>query len=226
MENYTSTDVYKYLNNHYEYLKGDLEAFHKLCNEAESIETENINISSEITQSLSAPTTTIETTRNPEGSEPIVLSKSNKKLFRLTIPITLSLFATIDYLGFLAGENSNSVKTNENFRQFFKQSSIIVTDNESDLINHVFRQGLSHVYFPKLNLGISYHSKNPTDKLIFKASNNVLTLNVKRLEEIVLKTFDTIKNKSELYEHMERKHLVLISNYQGKDGDKIANYEV
>lgn len=60
------------------------------------------------------------------------------------------------------------------------------------------------MYFPKLGLGISYHSNNPSDKLIFKDNIGNLILNVNRLEEIVISTFRTIKNNSSLYSQMEK----------------------
>lgn len=221
MENYELTDVYGFLQNQYEYLVGDLKIFHKICREVE-IEQDNFNCcSSQITSSASQPipissTLTTETTSNPG---------ENLKLYRLTIPITLSLFATIDSVGFLSGKNSNPNNTEQNFREFFKQSAIIVTPKDVELINYIFRQGLSHIYFPKLNLGISYHSENPNDKIIFKSINGYLTLNVNVLEKIVIKTFETIKEKSELYHEMETKYKNLIDKYTQQDGEKISNYD-
>jgi hypothetical protein len=220
MENYETTNVYKFLNDQYEYLTGDLKVFHGICEEAERNETYSTT-SSQLTSSVSqprsiSPTTTTETTRNPSD---------NIKFYRLTIPVTLSLFATIDSLGFLSGDNERPQDTEKNFKEFFSQSPIHVSNKDAELIIYVFRQGLSHVYFPKLNLGISYHSKNPDSKLILKSSNGYLTLNVNMLEKIVVNTFEEIKEKRELYQKMERKYQDLINKYQEKDGDKISNYE-
>ena len=93
------------------------------------------------------------------------------------------------------------------------------------MINFVFRQGLSHIYFPKLNLGISYHSTNQSKKLIFKATDGHLTLNVNALVTIVIKTFELIKDNKELYEKMEKKYQDLVEVYLRKDGDKISAYD-
>lgn len=220
MENYKTTNVYRFLNYQYEYLAGDLHVFHKICEEAENREKQISIANSPITSSASpdtnvSPTTTTETTRNPAD---------NTKIYRLTIPVTLSLFATIDSVGFLSGENPKSDNTEKNFKEFFKQSPTTVSNEDVELINYVFRQGLSHIYFPKLNLGISYHSKNPAEKLIFKATSGYLTLNVNMLEKIVIETFELIKEKKELYDKMEKKYNDLINGYMEKDGEKISNY--
>ena len=220
MEDYKTTNVYSFLSDQYEYLTGDLDVFHKICKEAENREKQISIANSPITSSAS-PTTTVsstttnETTRNPAD---------NTKIYRLTIPVTLSLFATIDSVGFLSGENPKPNETEKNFKEFFKQSPIIFSVKEVELINFLFRQGLSHVYFPKLNLGISYHSKNTAEKLIFKDTSGYLTLNVNMLEKIVIETFELIKEKKELYNEMEKKYNDLINGYMEKDGAKISNY--
>jgi hypothetical protein len=219
MENYKTTNVYRFLNDQYQYLTGDLKTFHKVCEDIENQETQQ-GINSYATCSLFQPnsissTTSTETTRNPAD---------NKKLYRLTIPITLSLFATIDSVGFLSGDNENADATEKNFKEFFKQSPISVSIKDVELINYIYRQGLSHIYFPKLNLGISYHSKNPAE-LIFRSFDGYLTLNVNILEKIVVETFALFKEKKELYEKMERKYEDLINKYIEKDGEKISNYD-
>jgi hypothetical protein len=151
---------------------------------------------------------------------------NNDKFFRLTIPITLTLFSVVDCVGYLSGANSDPLKTNENFKEFFKQSTIPVSGPDSEFLNQVFRQGLTHVYFPKLGLGISYHSKNPQGKLFFKTLSQHLVLNVNRLEEIVLSTFKDVKDNVSLYPQMENRYNSLISNYQIKYGSTITNYQV
>ena len=220
MENYKTTNVYRFLSDQYEYITGDLDTFHKVCIEIERQEASfGINNSSAACSlpmpNQNQPTVTTETTKSPAD---------NNKLYRLTIPITLSLFATIDSVGFLSGDNDNPNETEKNFKEFFKQSPISVSIKDVELINYIFRQGLSHIYFPKLNLGISYHSMNP-EKLIFRPSNQHLTLNVNMLEKIVVRTFELVKEKSDLYEKMERKYQDLIYRYMTRDGDKIFNYD-
>lgn len=227
MTDYQSTDVYTYLADMYRYLSGDLVEFHKLCVLAEIKEQAIDSASSRgsmYAESSATSTTTSETTKYPgdEQSSSTLLSK--KDIFRLTIPVTLSLFATIDCLGFLSGTNNDPLKTNENFRQFFRQSDIPVADNYSDFINRIYRQGLTHVYFPKLGLGIAYHSKNPLTKLIFRDTNGFLILNINRLEEIVISTFEKIKNDERLYTKMGRKYESLISKYQTDHSSAIASY--
>ena len=236
MNNYQSTDVYNYLTYLEHYLTGDLDTFHKICEDAEkneNIPTSAITASNagsmyaEPQQTLSSTTTT-QTTMFP-GDTPFQYSSivdSRQDNFRLTIPITLTLFATVDCIGYLSGANSDPQKTNENFKEFFKQSNIPVTEPETVFLNQVFRQGLTHVYFPKLGLGISYHSTNPFEKLFFKDHNGNLILNVNRLEKIIIETFKSIKQCESLYPKMETRYQSLKSEYQTKHGSAIANYPV
>jgi len=134
------------------------------------------------------------------------------------------LFATIDCLGYLSGANNEPTKTEENFKQFFQQSSILVTNVDSDFINKIFRQGLTHVYFPKLRLAVSYHTINSQEKLIFRNDYGYLVLNINWLEEIVISTFDKIKNNPSLYPEMETKYQSLLLKYETEHRVTINNY--
>lgn len=234
MTNYQTTDVFNYLSYMEHYLKGDLEVFHKICQDAKSRETTPTpavtasnqgSMYSEPVNSSSSSTTS-QTTMYP-GSEPsqyFTLRNNHQDIFRLTIPITLTLFAVVDCVGYLAGSNTNPLRTNENFKEFFKQSDPPLTDNESEFLNQVFRQGLTHIYFPKLGLGISYHSSNPAGKLLFKNGQGNLILNVNQLEVIVIKTFEKIKQNQSLYTRMEKRYQALIKDYQTKYAKTIASY--
>jgi len=121
--------------------------------------------------------------------------------------------------------HADPLLTNLNFREFFKRSSSLVSQQDSDFLNHVFRQGLTHLYFPKLGLAISYHSTNPPGQLFFKAASQAIVLNVKRLEEIVISTFETIKSDVSIYQQMETRYQSLISKYQQQNGGTIAKYK-
>jgi hypothetical protein len=235
MSNYQSTEVYNYLSYLEHYLSGDLAIFHKICEEAEKKENE---VASAITasnrgsmsggpQQTTSTSTTTQTTKYP-GDDPahyFALGNSAKDIFRLTIPITLTLFATVDCLGYLSGANTDPLRTNENFKEFFKQSTIPVSEVESVFLNQVFRQGLTHVYFPKLGLGISFHSNNPPGKLFFRENGNLI-LNVNRLEEIVIATFKSVKGNENLYPQMETRYQALKTDYQNKHGNAIGTYAV
>ena len=227
MTNYQSSDIHMYLADMYRYLSGDLVEFHKLCKLAEIKEQAIDSVYSRgsmYRESSGTLTRISETTKYPGNVQAPVNPNSKKDIFRLTIPVTLSLFATIDCVGFLSGTNNNPSNTNENFRQFFRQSNIPVTDNDSDFINRIYRQGLTHVYFPKLGLGIAYHSNNPLGRLIFRDTDGFLILNINRLEEIVISTFEKIKNDEQLYAEMEKKYQSLISKYQTDHNGAIASY--
>jgi len=232
--NYTSTNVYNYLSFMERYLVGDLATFHNVCLQIEAIETIPTPpiTASNAGSMYGPPPATTSTTTTPQGtafngvtnSSTILQQTNSPEYYRLTIPITLTLFAVVDYLGYLSGANDDPLKTNKNFKEFFKQSSIAVSEKESEMLNWLFRQGLTHVYFPKLGLGISYHSKNPAGKLLFRTSASQLVLNVNRLEEIVLSTFKSVKENSALYPQMEVRYAKLIADYQSKYSVDIAGY--
>lgn len=199
MKDYKETRVYEYLYNLREYLNGDLNQFRKLCEDIERKET----------------VISYQTTSHPDDLFKNLPSNSQRAIvyYRLTIPMALSLFSIIDSLGYLSGSNDDFKLTYKNFKEFFNKSEYPISENESDFINRNYRQGLSHTYFPKAGLGISYHSKNPIDKIIF-IRESCLTLNVNVLEKIVLDTFDTIFNDVSLYPYMEVKFMDLVKDYQ------------
>lgn len=153
-------------------------------------------------------------------------SSQSIPFFRLTIPITLALFSTLDYLGYLVGNNNDPLKTNINFLEFFKfagKIGINVSHDESEVLNKVFRQGLTHVYFPKLSVGISFHSGNPVGKLYFKETNNCLILNLNQLEEIVLSVLRHVLSEPLLFTSMETKYQNLLSKYRQDHSFQINN---
>jgi hypothetical protein len=102
--NYIQTETYRYLIYLQMYLEGDLKKFEKLCEEAEKAEKERSKESEENGDS-------IQTTMYPGSfefiyGEPIVA--------RSTIPHTLTLFATIDILGFLLRGEDDYWRTKKN----------------------------------------------------------------------------------------------------------------
>lgn len=232
MTSYQSTQVFGYITHLEKYLKGDLEQFHKICRDVEMEEGSSFGNSSTSgrsfdTSSFSPPettstTTTTETTRFPDDFYTGSLFRESipdeRIFFRSTIPHTLTLFSTIDVLGYLSGSNNDPLKTFKNFEEFFKLSDTPISEIEIKVLNLIFRQGLVHVYFPKLNLGISYHSSNPLNKLFIQDVYETVILNVNCLERIVINTLDSIKIKSELFEEMERKYIRMVSDYETSQG--------
>lgn len=237
MTDYKKLEVYNYLTHLEHYLTGDLGSFHKICKETELLEeftptgaiTSSISLNTYIldaTSSLSSTTT--QTTRYPTDISNIQSNMfiGNKNDFRLTIPITLSLFSTIDCVGNLLSNTNKSIDTDNLscLNSFLENSTIKLTEDEKILLIKVYRNGLSHVYFPKLSLGVSFHSKNPFDKLFFKDMKGILILNVNRLEFIVVDTFKKIKENINLYSKMESRYQNLISEYKNQNNDLILNF--
>ena len=89
------------------------------------------------------------------------------------------------------------------FRMFFKGSEI---DGKTiDVLNWLFRQGLSHMYFPKYNkLAIGYDGNNPNDKLFFMKDNHYV-LNVNFLTSIVSKILDKFIEESQCNDERKKR---------------------
>jgi hypothetical protein len=234
MSNYQSTNVYNYLVSLGHYLKGDLETFKKICQQSEAREFLNNMPMTAVTSSAGSmyqepaggnlQTTTTQTTSYPFND--LGSTQQVGFEFRLTIPITLTLFAAVDCIGFLTGSNNDPLKTSQNFREFFRLSSFPFSDPESDLLNEVYRQGLVHIYFPKLGVAISYHSSNPTEKLLFRSQDGKLVLNVNKLEEIVIGVYDSVISDNSLYFKMEGRYNRLVADYECRVGSQIRSYTV
>lgn len=237
MKNYQEGEVYKYLTHLEYYLNGDLITFHKVCKEFNlfeentpigAITASNSGNISIIEEAASLSTTTQQTTRFPSDI-PVIQSNlyfDNKNDFRLTIPIALSLFSTIDCVGNLLSQVDTPIDYDLKscLSYYIANSTIKLTDEEKILLIDVFRNGLSHVYFPKLSLGISYHNSNPAEKLFFKDNSGILILNVNRLEFIVVDTFKKIKENANLYTHMENRYQRLKSKYKVQYDDLIKKF--
>lgn len=221
MASYKTTDIYLYLKATENYLKGDLREIKKLCKRAEKREAK-LGIIKGLTVSGYAFPSSI-TTQTTSSS------LYSNTIHRITIPISLSLFATIDYIGYIVGTNSNPLATGKNFGEFFIYANKLgfsVTSDQSDLLNTVFRQGLTHVYFPKLSVGISYHSTNPSGKLFYKEINGTLVLNINELEAIVMSTLKKILKDSKLYPTMEAKYQSLVADYKTKHASAISSIKI
>lgn len=205
--NYRSTDTYRYLTFLQKYLWGDLVKFRQLCSEAEVEENNIISNTGNGTNTMTA----ITTTRNPYSFEFIfgapVISRS-------TIPHTATLFAIIDILGFLARSEKNYTNTKLNFETFFSDSSTQPTPAELPVLVKVYRHGMIHSYFPKLNMEISYHSSNPNGVMFFKNSCGNVILNVNHLVFVVTTRIEHIINDASLYPNMYIQYNFLVRRYE------------
>lgn len=226
---YKDTQVYQYLKYLEAYLVGDINTFHEVCEACERKENTEKKESSKtaITSSLGeglkdtisteSSTTTTYTTVMPEANHStsggnVFDIDTLPKYFRTTIPNTLTLFSTVDLVGFLIGKGAEG-DTTGNFNQFFDGQGIIV--EEMNVLIKVFRHGMTHGYFPKLNLGISYHTSNAGKKMFFNENGNLI-LNVNQLEDVVLNRLSEIMENESLYANMENQYQKLIGNYEKK----------
>lgn len=203
---HNTKQVWDYLSFLKTYLLGDLETYHRVCTDIEQREGSQ-SIQTHGTSSLGSvsTSTTPETTWLPVGHgtsgyggfKPENITPS----FRMTQPITLSLFSTIDVLGYLISNNTEKENT-KNITEFFKDfiSQGVVSEDEFNVLLNICRHGMTHTFFPKLDVGISYHSSNKGKKLFFlldEHGKKTLTLNVNQLEILVTNKLNDLVQRLE-----------------------------
>jgi hypothetical protein len=213
--NILTTDIYKYLESLEEYAFGDLWLFHELSISAEQKEKKQ-------EQSLESSTGIIQTTRKPSDG-----SYSSLEYFepicRATIPFTLMIFSCMDILGYLVREKGSHTQTKENIRAFFDYVYEKPSSDEINCIINIFRHGLAHNYFPKLEQSISYHSTNPDLIFFSDSSNSRVILNVNKLEEYFTIGFESIKNTQSIYIQMEARFKKLNNYYEQHEKCKLIS---
>lgn len=229
------TNVCGYLFDIDKYLKGDLKTFHELCTEYETKiaaqAKEEIERAAKDLDFLEAARLRDEymarkknlemATPSPHGYQP---PENEEEVFNLTIPITLMLFAVVDVVGYLVREEGRHTDTRGNFEAFlnFTKSSLSLSEVDNDLLFKKdlllkrFRHGIVHGCFPKLWRGVSYRSTNKSKPLFFQCKGYE-TLNVNRLKDIVIATFDHIRENKELHPRMECRYKCLIDLYQKEE---------
>jgi len=222
---YQSTDVYRYLIYLQKYLLGDLELFHQNAKIAEDLERKIQNRSKNkgcsnffIKKSSSAKLK--QTTNYPYSFE---FMFGAEVIPRSTIPNTATLFATIDVLGYLTRTGTDYINTSKNFMEFFNYPSTFIDQAELNVLINVYRHGMTHNYFPKLKMEISYHSSNPKNVLFFKNSIGDLVLNVNRLEILVLDRLKEIINTESLFPNLDSQHSYMIQAYENQCRSSITN---
>lgn len=210
------TEFYYYLIYLQKYLLGDIEKFVQLCEEAEKAEQAKIEIKKN-SGNKKTPFTTNTATIFPESfeflyGEPIIA--------RSTIPHTMTLFAIIDLLGFLTGSGKDYGSTFNNFNTFFCGFKKNIDGLEVTVLRNIYRNGIAHNYFPKLNVAIAYRSEYPEDKIFLKKDGGLI-LNVKSLMKIVTERLEEIINDESLYPKMEKQYKILIASYEEKSSKDI-----
>lgn len=224
---YTATEVYGYLIYLKKYLFGDLDTFHIVANMIEQSERDDLEVKTNPAYWISGKvpvwdnnsgsmyretfTSSSESTRYPDASTES--KKPEPKYFRGTIPHALTLFSTVDIVGYLLREKKDYGATSSNFEEFFKHCALS-PEEETVLVNE-YRHGMSHGYFPKLGLAISYHSSNPGEKLFFLVEGEIV-LDMNYLEKIVKEKLELVIESKDLYPQMENQFNHLTSDYKNK----------
>ena len=223
---YKKTEVYKYLEAVNLYLKGDLNSFHKVCEEIEKLKEpfDLIPSNSAITFSLSPRileyvTTSIETTSAVGKLFDYETTPAIPLKGRLTIPIATTLFAVADIVGYLLRNIGRAKDTKDNIAEFFKDK--LIDENEIKVLVKVCRHGIDHSFFPKLGVGISYLKKNGTEKM-FHLENEMLVLNVNAMEKIVIeKLMQIMSGKYGNFELMNKRFKKLLE--EDEDFEKLVS---
>ena len=217
---YQDTDVYRYLIFLQKYLLDDLSLLHELSNSAEQKERRVAdnpdsgllsNIIKLFKRNPRTSITTIATTKYPYSFE---FMFGDPVISRSTIPHTSALFSTIDILGFLTRTESDFKNTTKNYEEFFRHPTTRIDPIEVKILTKVFRHGMTHNYFPKLNMEIAYHSSNPTGKIFFKNVRRDLVLNVNWIESLVTERLQNLINDSMLYGNMDNQFRIMTQEYE------------
>jgi hypothetical protein len=210
----TTTEVYKYFYCIEKYAWGDLYLLQQLANKAEEQEKKQYGRSDNQIAQQEPP-------QYSPGSGSYSTNPPFEPICRATIPFALMVFSCIDVLGYLVKQNGSHRRTRENITEFFKHIEDGPSSLELDCLINIYRHGLAHNYFPKLNQAISYHTTNP-DKLFFKCNGKVV-LNVNKLESLFMAGFSRIRGEVNLYAHMELRFLQLTISYQEEDSWLLPN---
>lgn len=202
------TDVNNYLNNLKTYIYGDLSTFETICQEIEQKESnENIDLvphkSSSYQDVIEGQTsTTTETTNSGASTSGNINLQSGIVYFRSTIPHVLAVLSTMDLLGYLIGQESTVSNTKKNISEFLAP---IITDNDTlNCLIILYRHGMSHSFFPKLNIAIAAHSKLNGKALFYLDSTDRITLNANKLIELMKNRFESILFDSTMHTNIEQ----------------------
>jgi hypothetical protein len=210
----TATEVYKYFYCIEKYALGDLYLLHKIASEAEEQEQKEYG-SSDNRIMLQEPPQYSYNTGSHSSIPPF------EPICRGTIPFALMIFSCIDVIGYLVKQNGSHRRTRDNITEFFKYIEDGPSSLELDCLINIYRHGLAHNYFPKLNQTISYHTTNP-NKLFFKCNGKVV-LNVNKFESLFMDGFSRIRGEVNLYARMELRFLQLTVSYQEEDSWILPN---
>ena len=199
-------DVIIFLEEVRNHLYGDLENFKKLCEEAEVKEGSN---------SSNGLTTNPQTTLSPNFK---YQEQKESLFYRSTIPHILSVFSTIDLVGFLLGNSSvGNSKIEEKFNAFFSNN---LTDKEISYLTFFYRNGMAHTFFPKNRFGISAHSLK--EDTLFSVNGEIIDLNANYLIKITKERLDLILKDEALINDLQNQFIRLKEH----DDKEIANRKI
>jgi hypothetical protein len=127
---------------------------------------------------------------------------------RLTIPLTLTLFAAIELLGSIYTGKSDGGSTTLNITAFFEKidPSDRPSDQDIKALIRIYRHGIVHQYFAKNDSLLSYNVDS--DKYLFYM-RDPYCLNVNYLKNLFLSGFQKMKDDSASFALMEANILKL-----------------
>jgi hypothetical protein len=192
------------------YMLGDLKVFDKNCAEAEKSDTHHRTTVSGRRISPTSPREDIPySSIYPQnmGSNPSAGYIENPYP-RLTIPLTLTLFAAIELLGSVFTGISDGRSTTINITTFFEKLDPAERPSDQDIksLIKIYRHGIVHQYFSKNDSLLSYSVDSA--KYLFYI-RDPFCLNVNHLKNLFLSGFQRIKDDSASYASMEANILKL-----------------
>jgi hypothetical protein len=209
------TDVKNYLENLKTYIYGDLGTFEAICQEIEQKESVmNIDAiphkSSSFQEGIEEQSSTTTVTTNSDASTSGNTNLQSGKIhFRSTIPHVLAVLSIMDLLGYLTGQENTVNNTKNNISKFL--APLITDIDKLNCLIILYRHGMSHSFFPKVNIAIAAHSKLNGKDLFYLDSKDKITLNSNKLIELMKYKFESILDDSTIHLNIENQFDKLVA---------------
>lgn len=232
----TTYNAVSYLKNLRKYFEGDFATFKTVCNGIEEKErAQTINTpTTHDTSSMDSGNSSGSSGTSGNYDQNLITYTETPVEYRLTIPVTLTIFSVIDIVGWLVGNhsiNSNgTTSTDTNFKSFFEyytnKTAETVPEEDIKMLNRLFRQGVVHRYFPKEKLGVDYHSSNEDKPLFFVPNDSKvrLSLNVNQLYKVVSETLSRLENDPTLAQKDQRLQQLIEAGHYNNDKQAVDDY--
>lgn len=128
---------------------------------------------------------------------------------RCTIPLAMVCLSTIELLGNLL-TRSEAKGFQKGAKEFFEYAGISTTNPQRELLREIYRNGLMHSFFPKMEeFGVSYDSSLERKRELFIENKNRLILNVNFLSNTVLYVLNKLAEDKAKQKDIENRFIAI-----------------